>query len=67
MAVPIAQKLHLDVLGAADEFLEEHVRAAKGVLGLAVRLVECGVERIVTFHDPHAAAAAPIAALIITG
>ena len=57
MAVPIAQKLHLDVLGAADEFLEEHVRAAEGVLGLTPRLVERGVERIGTFHDPHAAAA----------
>ena len=57
MAVPIAQKLHLDMLGAADELLEEHVRAAEGVLGLAAHLVERGVEPISTFHDPHAAAA----------
>src|SRR5208283_4677754 len=57
-AVPIAKKLHLDVLGAADELLEEHVRAAESVPGLTARLVERGVERISTFHDSHAAPAA---------
>ena len=57
MTVPIAQKLHLDVLGAADELLEEDVRAAERVLGLTARLVERLVERVGTFDDPHAAPA----------
>ena len=58
VAMLVAQKLHLDVLGAANELFEKYVRAAEGVLSLAARLVERGVQRIGAFHDPHAAAAA---------
>ena len=59
MAVRVAQQLHLDVLGAADELLEEDVGAAEGGLGLAAGLVERRVELLGRLDDPHAAAAAP--------
>ncbi len=58
VAVPVAQELHLDVLGLADELLDEDVGHAEGGPGLAPRLVERGVERVGRLDDPHAAAAA---------
>ena len=52
VAVPIAQKLDLDVLGAADELLEEDIGAAERGLGLAPGLVERRVERVRTTRRP---------------
>ena len=46
VAVRVAQELHFDVLGLADELLEEDVGHAEGGAGLAARLVERGVELV---------------------
>ena len=58
VAVPVAQNLHLDVLGLADELLDEDVGNAEGRARLAPRLVERGVERVGRLDHAHAAAAA---------
>src|SRR5262249_14674268 len=48
----------LDMAGPADEFLDEHVGAAKGGERLALRLLEQSRKILFALHDPHAAAAA---------
>ena len=45
-AVPVAEQLHFDVAGAADELFEEHVGDAEGGAGLAAGLVEGVVELV---------------------
>lgn len=58
IAVLVAQDLHLDVLGAPDEFLQEHRAVAKGALRLALRLVQQRLQFLRLPHDTHAAPAA---------
>ena len=42
----VAEQLHFDVPGAADELFEEHVGDAEGGAGLAAGLVEGVVELV---------------------
>ena len=58
VAVPVAQDLHFDVLGAADVALEEDRAVAERRPGLLARLVDAGVEVLGPVHHAHAAAAA---------
>ena len=58
VAVLVAEQLHLDVAGAADELFEEDVGDAEGGAGLAAGLVEGVVELVRRQGDAHAAAAA---------
>ena len=59
VAVPVAQDLHFDVLGLADEFFDEDVGHAERGARLAPRLVEGGVECLGRLDHAHAAPAAP--------
>ncbi len=52
VAVLVAQNLDLDVLGLADELLDEDVGHAEGRAGLAPRLVERGVEGVRPTRPP---------------
>ena len=57
-AVPVAEQLHLDVLGPLDELFEEHAAVAERTAGLAAgRFHRLGQFRRVA-DDPHAASAA---------
>ena len=63
VAVRVAEDLHLDVLGARDVALEEHVGPAERRLRLALRLFELGLQLVRALHDAHPAAAAAEAGL----
>ena len=58
VAVLVAEDLHFDVLGAADEALEEDGVVAEGGGGFAARLFELAGEIGGLIDDAHAAAAA---------
>ncbi len=58
VAVLVAQDLHFDVLGLADEFFDEYIRNTESCVGLAPRLIKCGIERVGRFHHAHSPPAA---------
>ena len=62
-ALAIAEDLDLDVFGARDVALEEHVRVAEGGRRLPLGFLELGGQLAGAVHDPHAASAAAEAGL----
>ena len=67
MAVPIAQKLHLDVLGAADELLEEDVGQPKAFWASRRAWSSAGSSPSALSTTRMPRPPPPIAALTITG
>ena len=57
VSVPVAQNLHLDVLGPPDELFQKHRCIAKGPQSLVLRLVEQAFEVGLLLHHAHAASA----------
>ena len=58
VAVRVAEDLHLDVLGAGDVALEEHLGAAERGASLALRLGQLALEFVGVVHDAHTASTA---------
>ena len=63
LAVLVAEDLHFDVLGAPDVAFDEHVGAAEGGAGLALRFLEFSRQLVGVLHHAHPAAAATEAGL----
>ena len=57
IAMLVGQNLHLNVLGLANEFLQEHGTIAKRALGLRLRLCEQLFQILFFAHDPHSSPA----------
>ena len=58
IAVPVAQHLHLDVLGLDEEFLDEDILVTERLLRLALDLQEVDADILRAVAAAHAAAAA---------
>ncbi len=60
VAVVVAEKLNLDVLGLVEEALDEDGAVAEGRLGLGGGALECFLERLLFADDSHATATTAI-------
>ena len=59
VAVPVAEQLHLDVLGPLDELLQEHVRDAERLPGLPAGGLDRLGQLVGRADHPHPPAASP--------
>ncbi len=65
--MPVAEHLDLDMVRLLDEFLEEHAVVAEAGEPLALGRLEALADVLLRIGQPHALAAAPAEAFIITG